>query len=141
MKNAFITDYVADVMIDNGYTLGSLTSYDGFTRNLDQTSAITKLNAGPDTSGTAEENADYSFNLYDRQGNIIYPAGVMHYDGAESIVSLHNYPMSDKENIIIMNLRAVISGPVMQIPQTDCVSPRSIIWQLMRTTSAVQNSF
>lgn len=46
MKNAFITDYVADVMIDNGYTLGSLTSYDGFTRNLDQTSAITKLNAG-----------------------------------------------------------------------------------------------
>ena len=85
------------LMIDNGYTLGSLTSYDGFTRNLDQTSAITKLNAGSDTSGTAEENADYSFNLYDRQGNIIYPAGVMHYDGAESIVSLHNYPMSDKE--------------------------------------------
>ena len=34
MKNAFITDYVADVMIENGYTLGSLTSYDGFTRNL-----------------------------------------------------------------------------------------------------------
>ena len=58
---------------------------------------ITKLNAGPDASGTAEENADYSFNLYDRQGNIIYPAGVMHYNGAESIVSLHNYPMSDKE--------------------------------------------
>ena len=84
-------------MIENGYTLGSLTSYDGFTRNLDLTSAITKLNAGPDASGTAEENADYSFNLYDRQGNIIYPAGVMHYDGAESIVSLHNYPMSDKE--------------------------------------------
>ena len=42
-------------MIENGYTLGSLTSYDGFTRNLDLTSAITKLNAGPDTSGTAEE--------------------------------------------------------------------------------------
>lgn len=97
MKNAFITDYVADVMIENGYTLGTLTSYDGFTRNLDLTSAITKLNADLDNSGTAEENADYSFNIYDRQGNMIYPAGVMHYNGAESIVSLHNYPMSDKE--------------------------------------------
>ena len=35
--------------------------------------------------------------MYDRQGNVIYPAGVMHYNGARSIVSLHNYPMSDKE--------------------------------------------
>ena len=96
---------------------------------------------GPDASGTAEENADYSFNLYDRQGNIIYPAGVMHYNGAESIVSLHNYPMSDKENIIIMNLRAVISGPVMQIPQTDCVSPRLIIWQLMRRHQLCRTHF
>lgn len=97
MKNAFITDYVADVMIDNGYTLGSLTSYDGFTRNLDQTSAIAKLNAGSDSSETTDGNAVYSFNMYDRQGNVIYPAGVMHYNGARSIVSLHNYPMSDKE--------------------------------------------
>ena len=97
MKNAFITDYVADVMIDNGYTLGSLTSYDGFTRNLDQTSAIAKLNAGSDSSETTDGNAFYSFNMYDRQGNVIYPAGVMHYNGARSIVSLHNYPMSDKE--------------------------------------------
>lgn len=97
MKNAFITDYVADVMIDNGYTLGSLTSYDGFTRNLDQTTAIAKLNAGSDSSETTDGNAVYSFNMYDRQGNVIYPAGVMHYNGERSIVSLHNYPMSDKE--------------------------------------------
>ena len=97
MKNAFITDYVADVMIDNGYTLGSLTSYDGFTRNLDQTSAIAKLNAGSDSSETTDRNAVYFFNMYDRQGNVIYPAGVMHYNGERSIVSLHNYPMSDKE--------------------------------------------
>mgnify|MGYP000417668520 CR=1 FL=1 len=120
---------------------GSLTSYDGFTRNLDLTSAITKLNAGPDASGTAEENADYSFNLYDRQGNIIYPAGVMHYNGAESIVSLHNYPMSDKEKYNYYEFKSGDIRTVMQIPQTDCVSPRLIIWQLMRTTSAVQNSF
>ena len=64
MKNAFITDYVADVMIDNGYTLGSLTSYDGFTRNLDQTSAIAKLNAGSDSSETTDRNAVYFFNMY-----------------------------------------------------------------------------
>ena len=140
-ENAFITDYVADVMIDNGYTLGSLTSYDGFTRNLDQTSAITKLNAGPDTSGTAEENADYSFNLYDRQGNIIYPAGVMHYDGRKVLSVCTIIRCRTRKNIIIMNLRAVISGPVMQIPQTDCVSPQSIIWQLMRRHQLCRTHF
>lgn len=97
MKNAFITDYVADVMIENGYTLGSLTSCDGFTRNLDETSAINKL-ADAETGETIADGEDaYSFNLYDRQENIIYPAGLMHYSGAMSIVSLHNYPMSDKE--------------------------------------------
>ena len=99
MKNAFITDYVADVMIENGYTLGSLTSYDGFTRNLDLTSAITKFKCRSGCFRDSRRKCDYSFNLYDRQGNIIYPAGVMHYNGAESIVSLHNYPMSDKEKI------------------------------------------
>ena len=86
MKNAFIADYLADVMTSNGYTLGIITSYDGFTRNLD---------TGSDAAGESERA--YSFNLYDRQGNVIYPAGVFHYDGALSIVNLHNYPMSDKE--------------------------------------------
>ncbi len=35
MKNAFITDYVAEIMIENGYTNGVISSYDGYTRCLD----------------------------------------------------------------------------------------------------------
>ena len=79
MKNAFITDYLADTMIENHYTLGTISSYDGFVRNLDG-------------SGNS-----YSFNLYDRKGNTIYPAAVMQYDYCASIVYLRNYPMNAQD--------------------------------------------
>lgn len=76
MKNAFIADYLADVMIENHYTLGSISSYDGFVRNLD------------------DSGVSYSFNLYDRIGQTVYPAAVMQYEHAVSIVYLRNYPMN-----------------------------------------------
>lgn len=79
MKNAFITDYLADVMVQNGYTFGSVSSYDGFTRNLD------------------DRGTTYSYNIYDRQQNTVYPAALMNYSGAKSIVSLRNYAMSEKD--------------------------------------------
>lgn len=76
MKNAFIADFIADVMLENGYTRGSISSYDGFIRNLDD-------------SGTG-----YSFNLYDRVGQNVYPAAVMQYTGSVSIVYLRDYRMN-----------------------------------------------
>jgi hypothetical protein len=76
MKNAFIIDYLADVMMENGYTRGSISSYDGFVRNLDD-------------SGNA-----YSFNLYDRVGQTVYPAATMEYSGAAAIVYLRSYKMN-----------------------------------------------
>lgn len=76
MKNAFIADFIADVMLENGYTRGSISSYDGFIRNLDD-------------SGTG-----YSFNLYDRVGQNVYPAAVMQYNGSVSIVYLRDYRMN-----------------------------------------------
>lgn len=76
MKNAFITDYLAETMIANGYTKGSISSYDGFVRALD---------------GSTE----YSFNLYDWREQGPYMAGVMHYSDARSIVYLRNYKMND----------------------------------------------
>ena len=92
MRNAFIIDYLADVMSQNGYTLGTITSSDGFTRNLDKNSA-----GKAELESEEQNNGAYSFNIYDRQKQVIYPAAVMEYSGAMSIVSLHNYPMSDKE--------------------------------------------
>lgn len=87
MKNAFIADYLADVLTENGYTLGTISSCDGFIRNLDD-------------SGTS-----YSYNIYDRQGDTVYPAAQMDYTGARSIVFFHNYPTSEREQYHYYTMR------------------------------------
>ena len=86
MQNAFITDYLSDVMVEKGYTLGSISSCDGYTRNLDE-------------GLTSEEGVlrQYSYNIYDRNGMTVYPAGLMNYTGPISMVSFHNYIMTEKE--------------------------------------------
>lgn len=77
MKNAFIADYLAQGMISAGYTKGTISSFDGFSRNLD----------------TTEQS--YQFNLFDRVGEISFRAGTLGYSGVKSFVSLRNYPMSE----------------------------------------------
>lgn len=79
MKNGFVADYVADLMTENGYTRGTISSYDGFTRNLD-------------TSGT-----DYTFNIFDRYENSIGIAAKMHYARPMSIVFLRDYPLGSAD--------------------------------------------
>lgn len=79
MRNAFIIDYLAYALKDGGYTHGYLASYDGFTRNLDD---------GEDT---------YSINLFDRQGNTILMPARMDYSGTISVVSLRDYPLSERD--------------------------------------------
>ncbi len=79
MKNAFIADYLAEVLLDAGFTKGFLVSYDGFTRNLDNREIL------------------YNFNLFDREGNDIYMPALMEYNKPISIVFLRNYPMSDQD--------------------------------------------
>lgn len=76
LTNAFVVDYVADVMISRGYTSGNITSYDGYTRNFD------------------ESDERYAFNVFDRIKENVYPAAVAQYKGPISMVFLRNYPMS-----------------------------------------------
>ena len=80
MKNAFITDFLADRLTENGYTHGTLSSYDGFSRNLD----------GRDTA--------YSLNLYDRVGRTVYEAAVLEYSGARSFVSLRDHKLTQMDS-------------------------------------------
>ena len=75
MANAFIIDYLAQVLTENGYTHGFLASIDGYTRNLDSTQA-------------------YSMNLVDMAEGTVYPVGVMHYQGPASLVLLKAFPVS-----------------------------------------------
>lgn len=79
MRNAFIADYLADILTENGFTSGYLASYDGFTRNLDQ------------------RGKTYSFNLFDRKEDLVNLPAVMEYCEPISIVFLRNYPMVDMD--------------------------------------------
>ena len=75
LTNAFIIDFLADVLTEKGLTNGYLASVDGFTRNLD----------------TAHK---FSFNIFDRVDDTVYPAGVMEYRGPISIVFLKDYALA-----------------------------------------------
>lgn len=79
MRNAFAADYLAGELAAAGYTKGSLSSYDGFARNLDG-------------RGTA-----YDYPLYHRQGNGIYPAANLSYQGPVSFVQMRDYPISKQD--------------------------------------------
>lgn len=75
-KNAFIADYLADTLIGNGYTHGSISSSDGFCRNLDDRGMI------------------YALDLFDRVENTIHSAGTLAYSGQTSLVSLRSFPVN-----------------------------------------------
>ena len=77
MKNAFIADYLAQRLAAEGYTSGSLSSFDGYSRNLDSSAQT------------------YRLNILDRVEQNIYMAATLEYTGAHAFVSLRNYPTSE----------------------------------------------
>lgn len=78
MKNAFIADYIAQKLIDAGYTRGALISDDGFMRCLD-----------------TETGTEYSFTFSHREGGTVYNLATLHFSGDVSIAYLHDYPLED----------------------------------------------
>lgn len=80
MKNAFIADHIADVLTSNGFTNGTISSEDGFVRNLG-------------AQGT------FLFNVYDRPEDVAYLAAAMQYQGKKSIVSLRAFPVSSEDAV------------------------------------------
>lgn len=79
MKNAFIADFLAQALEEQGFTRGYLMSYDGFTRNLD-------------TRGM-----DYAVNVFDRRGGDLYLPAMLHYNRPMSLVFLRDYPVGDRD--------------------------------------------
>lgn len=80
MRNAFVVDYLADTLREAGWTHGYLSSYDGFTRNLD------------------DRGLSYSLNLFNRQGSGVDIPAVLEYDTPMSLVFLRDYPLSDRDS-------------------------------------------
>lgn len=79
MRNAFVADYLAGELIAGGYTKGTLSSYDGFVRNLDG-------------SGT-----EYTYPIYHRQAGMLYPAASLRYQGPASFVRMRDYPLGEQD--------------------------------------------
>ena len=79
MKNAFIVDYVADIMIKGNHLAGFVASVDGYTRNFDDT------------------KAEFNQVFYDLVDGQYYEAGTMQYKGGRNIVYLHNYSQSQQD--------------------------------------------
>ena len=78
MKNAFVVDYIAEKLMENGFYFGSLSTFDGYVRNLDKGSGYI-----------------YGFNLYDKVEDTVNPAAIMSYSGQISVVNYRSYPMTD----------------------------------------------
>lgn len=112
-KNAFIVDYVADLMSEKGYKMGCITSYDGFTRNLD-------------TAGNA-----YSLNIFDRVINEVHLPARMEYKKPISIVQLRNFPFSERDNwhyySFEQSIATIFLDPTdgMSKSSTDCLTAYS----------------
>ena len=94
LTNAFIIDYLADTLAEQGYTRGYLVSMDGYTRNLDSTQS-------------------YSLNLFDRGADGVQPVGVMEYTGPVSLVTLRDFPVTGSD----ISYRG--SGEHIIFPYTD----------------------
>ncbi len=86
LKNAFCTDYIAAALRENGYTRGTVISYDGF---------ICHLGDAPET------RFDYTFSH--RQGNVIANWKTLSFAHPVSIVYLHDYPFGyeDEDNYYV----------------------------------------
>lgn len=97
MRNAFVADFLARELSAEGYTRGSLSSYDGFIRNLDG-------------SGTS-----YSLNICDRRDGVVYGAAVMNYRGPMSMVALRDYPVNELDQYRFYQL----SSGEMRTPYLD----------------------
>ena len=94
MTNAFIIDYMADVLAAEGYTYGFLSSYDGFTRNMDS------------------RDGKFSLNIFHRRDNSVYMPAMLEYTGPMSLVSLRDYPQSERD---MWNYHAYEDGTITTV--------------------------
>lgn len=79
MRSAFVVDLLASELAAGGYTKGVVSSYDGFSRNLD-----------------AREGT-YDYPLYHRRDDGIHFAADMCYRGPVSLVCLRDFPTSEQD--------------------------------------------
>lgn len=80
IQNAFIVDYCADTVTANGYTLGYLSSFDGYTRNFDGS------------------GAEYSYEIREKIDGVLYTVDTLDYSKPAAFVDFRNYAISPFED-------------------------------------------
>ena len=78
LKNAFLVDYAAECLREEGLTAGMLASVDGFVCNL---------------GGSAEE---FRIQIPDLVDGVVYPAASIPYTGAMSAACLRAFPVGEE---------------------------------------------
>ena len=81
LKNAFITDYLAEKLTERGFVYGTVDSVDGFTANLDP-------------RGTA-----VAVTLTHRSGVNVSTAGTVTFDRPLRLVRFRDYPMGETDRL------------------------------------------
>ncbi len=79
MKNAFITDYIVETMMENGYDLGLVMSNDGYIRGFD-----------------VSDSSNATFPIYHREDNTVSVLTAMYCSGTDSYVYYRDYPLEDE---------------------------------------------
>ncbi|MCD7823583.1 MAG: hypothetical protein LUG86_06160 [Oscillospiraceae bacterium] len=79
LTNAFVVDYISEVLIENGYTAGMIVSDDGIARNL----------------GGCDDL--FYYTLYSREGDIVYSVADMIYEGGYSFIYAHDYAITSDD--------------------------------------------
>lgn len=103
MKNAFIVDYLTETMMNNGFTNGYISSFDGFTRNL------------------SREQVFYSFQCYDRENDALRIVGKGYSRKAGAMVCLRSFPVRDQDS----EYYYVLSSGEIRVPYLDGADGRS----------------
>ncbi len=78
-ESAFVVDAISDVLVGAGLTLGAISSYDGYTRNLDT------------------RDLEYSFSFYAKSGEVVYPVCDVEYKGSIATYCARTYPISNMD--------------------------------------------
>lgn len=88
LRNAFIADDLASAVLENGYTCGTISSYDGFVRCLD----------------SREES--YGLPLLDWLEDRPIEAGTLEYQGPMSLVILRGFPAAAGDSFRYYRLKS-----------------------------------
>lgn len=121
LKNAFIIDFTAERLTEKGFKEGTINSFDGFSRTMD------------------DSKNEYSFNIYDRAENTVYQAAVMSYDTKLSSVRFKNYPMGAMD---VVNYYEFESGeirtPYIDLNDGLCKSAKNDLAAFSKNSSCAE---